>query len=934
MKYKSVPTLIRVIKILVFLCMGLTTHAATTLQSGGQYVIKGKVLDNQTDKGLAFAVLLEENSGVGVVCDINGNFTMPPIPAGKVAVKASYLGYASTTIPFYLDKDTTLTIHLAAQSFNLNEVSVVAKYSPQNRGNAVVDQTALEYIQPTSLSDVLQLLPGNILENKSMTRFNLTGLRQVGADVNSSLGMAIVSDGIPLSNDGMRVQLGGLTGEDPSDTYVSDRVVSRNMNVNAGVDMRNLSTDHIESIEIERGISSAKVGNLTTGAIQVHSKQGESPLTGRIKLDPLNKLFYVGKGMKLPKDRGVLHVGMDMLSSTSDIREQLERYTRVTAQENYNNKVTLAGKPLDLNLKLSQIVSVNNHKTDQLVVEKDESYHSQYARISGSMKGLLLLNTPLIEDLEVILSADLSRDLITRHKLVLSSSGPKSMPLSAEAGEHEGVFLPVKYYSDFSIENIPLYAFAQLNATSRFNIKEVVRNRLYYGGEAKITKNFGEGVNVDPTRPPYPLDNTYIRPRANYDIPAIAYGALYLEDKMSIPLQKHSLDFSLGVRATKMFNLPEEYRLSHEIMVEPRLQGQLNLVSEVNGKRMLNVIRAGYGEENKLPTLDLLYPDKVYRDFMVLNAYFQNEALNYLLVNTYVHDPSNPDFRASLNKKAEVGWDLYLNQLEVSLSAFYENAPYGFEYFSSYYPVAFYRYMEPLHPITERPTKEDYLEEYYQDFTQFKTVTNSAKTIKKGIEYRVLFPKIEALSTNVEINGAYYQTVYTKGVPVMYRPDLIEFGHKYPFVGYYEGDTHYYKERFNTTVRFNTHIPSYGLIFTNFFQVVWLSNERKGNEESVYPYSYMDLDGEVHTVTPEEILSDIHLVDLARERTELYYRTERKPVAMRVDFKATKEISEKTRLSFYVNNIIDINPIYKRADQTTGRDWAVSFFGVELMMRL
>ena len=84
--------------------------------------------------------------------------------------------------------------------------------------------------------------------------------------------------------------------------------------------------------------------------------------------------------------------------------------------------------------------------------------------------------------------------------------------------------------------------------------------------------------------------------------------------------------------------------------------------------------------------------------------------------------------------------------------------------------------MEPLHPITEKPTKADYLEEYYKDFTQFNTITNSAKTIKKGIEYRILFPKINVLATNVEVNGAYYQTVYTKGVPVMYRPDIIEFG--------------------------------------------------------------------------------------------------------------------------------------------------------------
>ena len=101
--------------------------------------------------------------------DLNGDFTMPPIQAGKVSVKASYLGYANKTVAFSLDNDTTLMIKMSAQSFRLNEIQVVAKYSPQNKGNAVVDQAALEYIQPTSLSDVLQLLPGNILENKVMT---------------------------------------------------------------------------------------------------------------------------------------------------------------------------------------------------------------------------------------------------------------------------------------------------------------------------------------------------------------------------------------------------------------------------------------------------------------------------------------------------------------------------------------------------------------------------------------------------------------------------------------------------------------------------------------------------------------------------------------------------------------------------------------------
>lgn len=53
----------------------------------------------------------------------------------------------------------------------------------------------------------------------------------------------------------------------------------------------------------------------------------------------------------------------------------------------------------------------------------------------------------------------------------------------------------------------------------------------------------------------------------------------------------------------------------------------------------------------------MLYPDKLYRDFIVLNAYYQQPDRDYLLVNTYIHTPLNTSLTENKNRKFEIGWD-------------------------------------------------------------------------------------------------------------------------------------------------------------------------------------------------------------------------------------------------------------------------------------
>ena len=151
-----------------------------------------------------------------------------------------------------------LVIVLEEQSYELAEVVVMADYKKNQGSTAVINQQALEHIQPTSVADVLSLIPGGLFRESSATGFNRISLRQSGSDDNTSLGMAVVMDGIPQDNDGFRASIPGLS----TDEY-SDR-----LGMNRGIDLKTLSTDHIRKIEIVKGISSAKLGNLSSGVIQ------------------------------------------------------------------------------------------------------------------------------------------------------------------------------------------------------------------------------------------------------------------------------------------------------------------------------------------------------------------------------------------------------------------------------------------------------------------------------------------------------------------------------------------------------------------------------------------------------------------------------------------------------------------------------------------
>ncbi|MFR7824841.1 MAG: TonB-dependent receptor plug domain-containing protein [Odoribacter splanchnicus] len=70
-----------------------------------------------------------------------------------------------------------------------------------------------------------------------------------------------------------------------------------------GVDVRAISTDNIESIEVIRGIPSVEYGDLTSGAVIINSKAGREPFRLRFKTNENIYQVSAGKGLIWEEER-------------------------------------------------------------------------------------------------------------------------------------------------------------------------------------------------------------------------------------------------------------------------------------------------------------------------------------------------------------------------------------------------------------------------------------------------------------------------------------------------------------------------------------------------------------------------------------------------------------------------------------------------------
>lgn len=195
---------------MALLCVMLPPGAAQTSGAAQNPArqLNGVVIDEK-GIGIEFVTIHIRESGYSSVSGPKGVFSLPIPPSlGQMTLRFSSIGRKSLEKIIPGDQfNDRITVHLMENSLTMDEIDINFRITTtENSSSSIVyDKEAIAQVRAFSLIDVLNTLPGR--ESVSPTilspqTINLRGGDQGGVfNLNNTLGVAIVMDGIRLSND-------------------------------------------------------------------------------------------------------------------------------------------------------------------------------------------------------------------------------------------------------------------------------------------------------------------------------------------------------------------------------------------------------------------------------------------------------------------------------------------------------------------------------------------------------------------------------------------------------------------------------------------------------------------------------------------------------------------------------------------------------------
>ena len=896
-------------------------------------VLKGVAVDASNGEPLAACAVGILPTGQTAQTDIDGNFAFTLKP-GTYTIRASYVGFDEFEKKIELRSDSIIDLRLQPSTVALREVTVAARESTGTTTASVIDKSAMKHIQASSFSDLMELLPGNVSQDPAMGKVNSIQLRETGnlsatgaATENpdyamSALGTRFTVDGAPLSNDA-NLQSVGI-----------ESATGRN-SVGRGVDMRSLSTDNIESVEIVRGIPSAEYGNLTSGLVKIRRTRAATPWTARFKADGYSKLFYAGKGFGFgPGLEHTMNIDAGYLDSKVDPRNNLENFKRITASARAAFRWDRQAVLTRWNLGLDFTGTIDRAKTDpDLSLIKIDGYKADNNRYSfTSDLNFQFPGRKGLSEVDFNAMASLQNDRLHRRRQVAPQRATVA-PGGYEEGVHDGTFILNEYIADYLSEGKPMTLFAKIKTAGAIPSGYVVTQNWLAGAEVTFEKNYGRGQVYDLSKP---LNASWTsRPRSYKDIPGLTTVDLYAEDALTAPIARNSLEVRAGVHATTLVGLDSRYRIANRPYVDPRINATWKFPSFTAGRLPMEFLLAGgWGLNSKMPTVDYLFPQKAYLDILQLSYYSPENPAEDSRVNirTYINDATNYDLRAARNAKWEVRMGLSWGANRLSVTYFEEHMNSGFRYSTVYDKYDYTKY-DPSGITGGRPDLDKLPSEETSVLRGYRKATNGSTIDKRGIEFQLNTARWKPVATSLIVTGAWFRTLYSNSQmlfdPVNDVVGGVAVSDRY--IGLYNTNDGRVNSQFNTNFMFDTQIPKLGLVFTTTFQCMWFQKTRRLRQNGT-PDKYLSaVDGLLHDYYP-------NTGDPFLDRLEQYYNPELYnditiPTAVYINLKATKNIGKKLRVAVFVNRLLDYLPAYT-ANGLTVRRTADAYFGMELNFTL
>ena len=915
----------KIVRLIAFFCLVLATAITASAQTkNASGVVRGTVTDGTNGSPIEYAVVKISPTEAYTTTNSKGEYEFRKVDSGKNTITVQFVGMETETreIEVLAGKDNVFDFQLKETNFRLETVTVVATQSEAGSSTASnISRQAMDHMQTSSLTDLMAFLPGAALSNPSLSSANRFNIRTAfdgtgggsapGRNMNS-LGTSIIVDGAPVSSNANLQALAPSVNGDVGATQ-------------AGVDSRGISTDNIESVEVIRGIPSAEYGDLTSGAVIVHSKAGREPFNVRVKANPYTYQAAATGGFKLGGNGGVLNLSTDYAYNTASLYESYFRYQRFNVKGLWSKTfadILTTNTSLDFGLHLD----TRDENPDDLFNQMADNGNEKSIRLNTN--GTLNINKGWFQSLKYTLSASYadkytySQQYLSGKPDFYSTARTEGAILSNIAGmdvyDRDGkkiTDIPAaemdktmriidNYLSVYEIFGKEINAYAQLKAN--FNKKwGNINNHILLGADFKTDGNLGAGKVYDDDTPPgqngYEQYSSY-RKRPYYEIPFVNQLGIFAENTYKhLICGRNELNIKAGVRYDNV---------NGKSVVSPRINASFDIIPNVL------TIRGGWGQNAKAPTVMYLYPERAW-----FNVGNYNGGDGTMVGTVRSFDTENKDLEIATLRRAEIGADLTLfDRYRFSLTGFDDRMDNGYGFgrrISSYHLVSYDKYL----PADNGNGKMvPVFDNKYNIFLACSSPCNDMKTVNRGIEYELDLGRFDAIRTSFYINGAYIQSRYTDLGPTISRDrnstqierDLIVYdGGRYTIA----------KDKFLTTFRATHNIPELGFVITLVSQVNWMEkywNESNVPDDTVISKWVSHVDGSVHDYdyslkdTPQYRYLGGDAFDSTRFIEEKYFPT------MFFNLNISKEIGDTFTASFFANNFMNNRPLYEsKADPGT-----------------
>ena len=939
---------------LLFTIFSLTILFSPSLsaQNADKSVItlKGKIIDSDGHAVEMASVVF--NNAISVLSESDGTFTIENIKKGKYSYYISCLGFEEKrgTIDVITGKEE-LNVTLKTLGLALQDVTVIARQSDVG-SKSIIGQEAVRHIQPKSVADMLQLMPGSLTTNPTLNNLAQANIREIGTDNNNALGTSIILDGTPLSNDANMQAISPVRNGAMSSSNADG--MSNQTTAGKGVDLRTVGADNIESMEVIRGIPSVEYGNLTSGVIIVKTKTGKTPLEVKFKADPFSKLVYAGKGFNL-KRGGAVNFGIDWSQSFSDTRRHYLGYDRITLSTNYSNVFNEKGRyPISFNLRSSFYSTINNRKQDPQMTEMSVNYKNKGIGGRMSINGNVRMNswlTAIDYDIsaQVAQNVDTHNDLVPNPDMVITNSNTDGLALAQ--------FMTKAYYSNYRIEGIPFNLYMQVKANRYLQLANDNYTNLKFGVDYRMDGNRGDGLTFDMANPPKSSGTQTLRPRSFKDIPTLHNLSVFVEDNMRLYVKNTYLDIVAGLRVSNLFLDKSKSGRNSIFVAEPRVNASYTFLNSRNNALFDHLsLNGGFGVSNKMPTLLYLYPDYAYFDNQSLAQIGTGEGSSMALMTTRViKDTKNPNLKPANSNKWEVGFNFRIRKVKGYITYFNERHRNELGFNSQLVWLNYRRFNVPVGATnlslvgnnveyTMNGSRHTATYNAITDMSTWSRPDNTTRSDKHGIEYAFDLGTFRPLRTSLNIDGAWFHIKRRSE-----KDGLNYINDIYDYVPVMPAGSGSVSDRFNTNFRFITHIPAIKMIFTTTVQVVWYENTRSvyqtAGGENLY---HLSSDGTRHIVSPIGFYDRngaYHKWEASYETNAEYklmngeyllyaFNSDRISPWVLLNFRFTKEFGKIAELSFMANNFPNLSKWHINKN-TKGKKqlYPDIYFGAELKFK-